>query len=370
MPLDVPKIDLATGKLQYYDSTELAQIDLRAIGVSGEGDHISDEMGRTGSISTRRYSCAWNERYAAALALVGFARSYTDTDGKLRISRLQPDVHPAFYTAAGGGALRNWVCTSVKIDPFAFDGTQEDPDFGQDVPNFRRAHLTAGYELVGFDTFYNDDELAADQEYLRYRSLPGFPGANVSTKTNMIGQLGSSLIFRTSDGTTATGPAGKPIPYNYGRMESLSEKKVIHHRIPLDCWGDPSKPLYLRVKGDGTASNRGFFGALNLTEFVGIPPLCAQLIGVEEVLLPDPSGLGYCWDLGWQILEKTVPFGHLGFLWPGDGSATALGESEYYQVGRRGGATVTQDAADVEALPEENLFPAAELNDIFQVGVV
>src|SRR5262249_24245606 len=141
MALPVPKIGFSTNMLAYYTDDEKRLIDLKRIGVDDEGDHLQEDFGPDGSGATRRYSGAYDQRYAAAFMLVGYAKSYTDRNGKLRISRLLPDSHPE-------GAKFNWVCTKVHIDPYQYVGVIDRVDFGQTLPRFARAKLTATYELV------------------------------------------------------------------------------------------------------------------------------------------------------------------------------------------------------------------------------
>ena len=320
MALPVPAFDPeVTGKLRYYTDAEKALIDLKRRGVSNEGDHIKDEMGPDGAGSTRRYSCAWDQRYAAAFMLTGYASSYQDGDGKVRISRLLPDQHP-------NGSRFNWFCTKVAIDPYCYLGVIDPADFGQSVPRFKRAELTATYELLPF-SLAEDDSLTADQEYLRYVVKPGLPGAEISTESNYIPMAGGSQNFTTLDGTTE--PAGVPIPYGIGYTENTSKFKIIFRRVPQDLWG-PGTTLHDRVKGDGTPGNRGYIGSLNLTTFFDMPPLTAKLEGVEEKQLPDNSGLGYAWDIEYRFLRKNVPYGHLGFLYLASTSGGTF--NGYYQA--------------------------------------
>ncbi|MDY3558403.1 hypothetical protein R5W23_005496, partial [Gemmata sp. JC673] len=168
----------ADESLRYYDPDEVALMDLRRIGVSGTGDHIQDDMGPDGSGSRRLYSCSWAERHATAIYLLGFTKTYTDSGGALRISRLLPDRHPAYD-------IFNWVATKCRITPYRYTGTIEDANlnYGQHIPVFERAHLEVTYELVPFD-LKEDFELGeiAEREMERYVTLPGYPGADVSTQ--------------------------------------------------------------------------------------------------------------------------------------------------------------------------------------------
>jgi hypothetical protein len=357
MAITLPPTDPDTGALRYFTSDELALIDLKRRGVSGEGDHIRDQMGPDGSGSTRKYNCAWDERYAAAFMLTGYAESYTDTDGKARISRLLPDSHP-------NGLIFNWVCTKVSIDPFAYTGVIDSADFGQSVPRFKRAELEATYEQVPFK-LYDDAELAADEEFMRYVTLPGHPGADVTTDVSYVSLPGGSQSYTTGDGTSL--PAGRPIFYSIGLSEPLTKKKLIWRRVPIDLWG-PGTLLYNRVKGDGTPANRPYLGAINLTDFFGHPPLALKLDGIEERLLPDASGLGYAWDLTFVFQEKDVPYGHLGFYFAtqvNDGSA-----NNYYQI-LAAGNTTTKTAAALAALGDQvTLFPIREFANLLIVGAV
>lgn len=360
MPLTVPPLneDLS---LRYYTPEEFEQIDLKRIGVSGEGTHVRDELGPDGSGSTREFSCAWEERYAAALVLVGFAKSYTDEDGKLRISRLLPDVHPA-----GGGITFQWVCTKVAIDPFAYTGEIDAVEVGQSMPRFKRAKLTATYELVPHQLF-EDTALTAATEFHRYVAEFGSPGADMQVTTSYIQQPGGIQAFTTPGG--ASRPAGLPVPYAIGWPETETKKALVWHRIPRDLYGKGTT-LYERIKGDGVT--RGYIGAVNLTEFLGHPPLTLKLEGVEERLLPDPFGADYAWQLVFRFSEKAVPYGHLGLYFFETATTGFVADSGYYQVLNRGN-TATLSAAAIaaaEATGEISMFPVREFANLLIVGTV
>lgn len=342
--------------LRYFTDDEKAEIDLKRRGVSGEGDHIRDNMGPDGSGSTRKFSCDWGNRYAAAYMLTGYAKSYTDTDSKTRISRLLPDSYPDIHF--------NWVCTKVAIDPFAYTGVIDSVDVGQSMPRFKRAELEVTYELVPYPLL-DDDELAADTEYQRYVTFPGHPGADVSTDTNYISLAGGSQSYTTADGTSL--PAGRSIPYGIGLSEPLTKKKIVWRRVPIDLWG-PGTTLYTRVKGDGTPSNRPYLGAINLTDFFGHPPLTLKLDGIEERLLPDASGLGYAWDLTFNFQEKNVPYGHLGFFFSTQESGG--GANGYYQILAAGNTSTVTAAVAAATGDWFTLFPIREFANLLIVGAL
>lgn len=347
----LPPVDEDGKRLRAFTEDELARMDIRSIGVDGEGDHIQDEVGPDGSGSTRRFSCAWKHRYAAALHFVGAVKSYPDESGKVRISRLAPQRHPAV-------TVFNWVATKAAIDPFRYTGELEEGDVEDALPRFDRAHLTVTYELVPYQVL-DDDEVDEDYgEMLRYVVEPGYPGADVTTEVNYVTLPGGVLKYRTADGVSP--PANVPIPYGVGFPETYSKKKVIFRRVPFDCWGS-GKTLTNRIKG--TATTRGYIGALNRVEVWGHPPLTLQLTGVEERLLPDPTGMGYSWDLVYCFSEKSVTSGHLGFYYHAVNGAASSG---YYQAGRGGGAT--EEPGDIG--DTDSLFVVRDLRDAFVVGAL
>jgi hypothetical protein len=347
MPLTVPPLN-ANGSLRYYTASELQQIDLKRRGVSGEGDHTHESLGPDGAGTPRLYSCAWAERYAAALVLVGYAKRYEDTLMRERISRLLPDT----YSVAGD---QLWVCTKVRLDPFKYLGVIDPIQEGQDAPRFDRCDIEATYEQIPYDLF-DDALLNFDEEIDRCVIKPGFPGAEVSTETNYIGLPGGTLKYLKAVNTP---PAGTAVPYPYGFPEHYTNLTYVWRRVPKSLWG-AGTDLMTRVKG--VPGTRGMIGSLNLTTFDGRPPLTLQLRGVEERLLPDPLGIGYAWDLAYKMSEKPVPFGHLGYYF--HSTKAAFGPSGYYEVGRSDLATNLEIAA-ANLADTDSLFHVREFNELF-----
>jgi hypothetical protein len=331
-PLAVPPTN-EDGSLRYYTNTELAQIDLQPIGVSGEGDHTTETLSPNGNGVVRRYRCNWEERYAAALVLVGAAVGYTNGDGERAVSRLLPDQYV-------GLPDQNWACTGVRILPFKFAGTVDSVDYGQPIPAFVKATIEATYEELPYDLL-NDGGFTS--EFQRYTVTPGYPGADISAESNYISFPGGILNFATPDGTSS--PAGVPVPYGVGRSETVTNKNYVWKRVPLDVWG-PGTALTTMVRGDGSTDNLGYINTLNLTTFDGHPPLTLKLVGVEEKLLLDPLGLSYAWDIVYKMQERAVPYGHLGFIFY-DATATSSTPGEYYQVLSTSTGVLTRTAAEI-----------------------
>lgn len=357
MPLPVPPhLDDDPAKpLRYYSFAEVAQIGLERRGVSGDGDHAIEEMAPSGNGVVRRYFCKWEERYAAAVVLVGACASYLDTVAvptQDRISRLLPDT----YGIVSG---QQWTCTRVRFSPFRFLGTVTPIAEGQDAPDFWKCEIAATYEQVPYD-LKEDADTAIGAEVSRYVTKPGFPGAEISTDTSYIGLPGGTLKYVTAGGLGV--PAGIPVPYPFGFVENYRNLTYIFRRVPFDLWG-VGTALHERVIGDGTHANRGMIGSLNKTTFDLRGPLTLQLRSVEEQLLLDPLGIGYSWDLKYKMSEKLVPFGHLGFAYHPAGGAGGTGG--YYETLR----STTAGNAEIAAGALTNtdaLFPLSEFADLFQ----
>jgi hypothetical protein len=109
---------------------------------------------------------------------------------------------------------------------------------------------------------------------------------------------------------------------------------------------------------------RGYIGSVNKTAFQGYPPLQLQLIGIEQRLLPDPTGFGYSWDLVYNFSQKVVPYGQLGFYF--HDTARAGSTSGYYQVLRPAAGKVTKAAGAIGE--NDSLFPVQEFADLFKPG--
>lgn len=354
MPVPVPATN-PDGSLRYYTPTEKALIDLRHRGVSGTGDHMVEEFGPDGSSCVRRYSCAYDERYAAVVMLVGYAKLY-DAGGEppvLKVSRLMPDTHP-------NAAKFNWVCTKARVLPFRYTGAIDPAGFGQDVPRFTRADIEATYELVPYELEEDGVFGGPDDEMFRYTIHPGHGLTPVTVDASYIQFAGGSQKFRTPTGVGV--PAGVPVPYNVGFPESLRRFSFVWERVPSGVWG-PEKPLTRTVLGDGTPVNRGYIGALNRTALFGRPPLTLKLEGVGEQLVPDPSGVGYSWRISYLMSEKAVPYGHLGFWFTA--TAATGGTSGYYQVGSASAGTVTADADTIAANDGSTVFHVREFSKLW-----
>lgn len=333
------------GKLVAYTSEQIAAMQIRRRG--GE-EHVAYNLGPDGAGCTRKFSCAWGERFNASIYFAGAAVQWFDA-GDPKISRLVPQVDPDFP---------NWHCTKCEIMPWRYTGTIDAPVAGSEpLPVYERADLVCTYEMVPFEVQSDADTTA---EIERYVTKPGFPGADISGNTQYISLPGGVQIFRTDDGTTK--PANVQIPHGIGFPESKRTFKVIWQRVPFDAWG-PGTILFNRVWG--TENTPGIVGALNKTTFLGYWSLHLMLMTVEERLRPDPTGLGYAWDLGFVIEQKPVPFGHLG-LWFHDPAETG-NVAGYYQVGTPK-IKVTQDANAIT--DGDAMFRVREYGDLFVVGSV
>jgi hypothetical protein len=355
MPLPVPATeeDLPGGPLRYYTPEEYAQIQLRRRGVSGNGDHTKETLGPDGSGTPRLYECKWEERYAAALTLVGAVSTYVDGAGKTRISRLLPDTY-------GVVPDQKWVCTKVVIDPFRYKGTISPILEGIDAPDFDRAHLEATYELYPA-ALAEDAAIAFDQEHFRYVTMPGFPGADVTNEASYIGLPGGTLIYATADGTTK--PAGVPIPYPYGFVESGSRRPFIWRRVPRELWGEGTV-LWDRVFG--TPTTLPYLGTLNVSNIFGYPAGSLQLREVSERLLPDPLGLTYSWDLTFVFAHTAKKGGHNYFYYHATGAGA--GDAGYYMV-KRANRAPTETAPNATG-DNFSLFPYREMRNLFNPNPV
>jgi hypothetical protein len=354
------------GSLRQFTATEYAAMNIRRRGVNGEGDHIQCDLGPDGSGCTRRYFCTWAERFNAAIYFVGAVKMYS-TSGGAKISRLLPQRDPAFS---------NWIATKVRISPFRYTGTIDDT--GEEpganaptkeaMPEFTLAALDVTYEMV---PFILQSDAAITSEKHRYVTWPGYPGADVSADASYIGLPGSTLRYATSDGTRgAAGPAGVPIPYPVGFVEGSSKFKVIWRRIPEQAWA-PGTPLNEQVIG--SADVPGMIGSLNKFGFDGYPPLSLQLLGIEQRLLPDPTGIGYSWDLGYLFAHAPKKFGHLGYYYhavsppsPPASPPPPTIPSGYYQVLRQSGGQTTKAAASID--DTDSLFRVTDFDDLFNVS--
>lgn len=345
-------VDPHTGELVPFTAQQIAAMDVRTRGV-GNGTHVRYNFGPEGSGCTRKFSCDWDERFNTLFYFVGAVVSYNDPDtGVRKLSRLLPLTDPDFTT---------WICTKVEFEPFAFTGeSEEDTEYGSEgYPVFTRADFSATFELVPWNV--EDDDVVASyptREQTRYVTLPGFPGADVASEANYVGLPGSTLQYATPNG--AARPAGVAIPYPVGFAEATKKLKLIWRRIPKDVWG-PGTALFNRLIG--TETTRGYLGAVNLTTFQGYPPLSLQLVGIEERLLPDATGLGYSWDLAYVFTEKVCPYGQLGFYYH-DTTGAASG---YYQVLRPAAGRTTIAAASLTDI--SSLHHVREFADLFFPGV-
>jgi hypothetical protein len=344
--------------LRPFTAVEYAAFGLKRRGVTGEGDHIVTDLGPDGSGCTRRFFCNWEQRFQAAIYFVGACKSFINDLGVRKISRLLPQRDPEFS---------NWVATKCHISPFRFTGDIEPTgeDSGDNAPTkeplaeFTLAALDITYEMVPFDLA---DDASTTVETDRYVTWPGYPGADTSADASYIGLPGGILRYATTDGTTATGPAGVRIPFAVGFAEGSGKFKVIWRRVPFDVWGSGTA-LFQRLIGSTTT--RGYIGSVNKTAFRGYPELSLQLLGIEQRLLPDPTGLGYSWDLGYLFSQKVVPYGQLGFYY--HDTATSSPKSGYYQVLRPAAGITTIAAGSLGA--DDSLFPVKEFADLFKPGV-
>lgn len=356
------------GSLRQLNAGEIAALQLKRRGIRSEHDHWMGQFGPDGNSCTRRYSCAWDQRFQALLHFVGASKLYTDA-GDLKLSRMRPQTDPDNPT---------WIATKVEISPWRFrenldlddvahpedplEVEAENPGYqaGTHTPIFDRAELKVTFELSPWDVA---SDLEVIDETQRYVTWPGYPGTDISTQADYIGLPGGSTALQYTTATGAGLPAGKPIPFPTGFVEGKSTFKIIWRRVPFDAWG-PSATLTQRVLG--TAADRGMIGSINKTSFRGYAPLTLQLLGVEQRLLPDPTGLGYSWDIGYVLSNKPTPFGHVGiyFFDPSAGASA----SGYYQVQTPAGTTTTKAPSSIG--DKDSLFIVREFTELFVVGEV
>jgi hypothetical protein len=346
MPLAVPPLN-ADLSLRYYTPSEFSLIDLRRRGVSGEGEHTLEQLGPDGCGTPRLFSCRWEERYAAALVLVGYAKRYEDAFMRERISRLMPDV----YAITGD---QRWACTKVRLSPYRYTGTISPILEGLDAPDFERCDIEATYEQVPYYLF--EDVLTTfDNEFSRYVIYPGYPGAEITSESQYVTLPGGTLKYLNAGNVV---PAGTPVPHSYGFPETYTNLTYVWRRVPFELWG-AGTDLTNRVKG--TAGVRGMIGSVNLTTFDGHPPLSLQLRAVEEKLLPDPM-FGYSWDIVYKLNKAEKLEGHLGFYF--HSVRAAAGNPGYYQVGRS--SLVTNLPIPAASLGDnDSLFHAREFAELF-----
>src|SRR5579883_475012 len=347
-----------TGQLVPFSAQDIQLMDIRRRGMN-DGSHVRWNFGRDGTGCTRKFSCAAQYRWNCLIYFVGAATTYTDNAGNLQVSRLVPLTDPEFPA---------WICTKVEFEPYQYlaqiDGIDGGvANGGQALPFYARCDFTATFELVPFT-------VAADgvvtSELNRYVTKPGYPGADVSTETHYIGLKEGTIQFASADG--ASRPAGIPIPYASGFPEHFSKFSVIWRRLPLDAYGQ-NTTLFDRIFGivSGQELTPGILGSLNLLSFLGNAPLTVQLIGVEDRLLPDPTGLGYSWDLKYTFSRKNVPFGHLGYYWTETNKPPLpVATNGYYEVLRPAAGAQNKTAAQIN--DGDSLFNVRDFGELFIVG--
>lgn len=338
------------GQLVAFTTEQITAFDIKRRGMR-DGDHVSYNFGPDGAGCTRKFSCAWDERFNAAIYFAGAVAQYSLL-GDARLSRLMPQADPDFP---------NWVCTKCEIMPWRFLGTIEAGAAGSEaMPEYERAELICTYEMVPFELASDEDTLS---ELDRYVTAPGNTGTEITTETSYIGLQGGALAYVTDTGSGR--PTNIPIPYSVGFPETTSKFKVIWRRVADLSWG-AGKPLTDRVIG--TAEGRGYIGAINKTDFLQYPEGHLQLIGVETRRLPDPTGIGYSWDIGYLFSQKPVPFGQLGFYF--HDTVAGGGVSGYYQVLRPKAAAASsgQNVLLSTLGDDDSLFHAREFGDLFVVG--
>lgn len=348
LPTDV------SGKLVPYTPEQIALMDIRRRGMESS-DHVAYNLGPDGSGCTRRFSCRWDQRFNAAIYFAGAATLWFDSGaGVQKLSRLVPQKDPDYPA---------WLCTKCEIMPWRYTGTVTAPVAGTEaLPNYERADLSCTYEMVPFAALSDEDAPLGPlpNELNRYVSGPGYPGADITGETQYISLPGGAQQFRTASGTGK--PAGVSVPHGIGLPENKRRFKIVWRRVPLAAWV-PGAPLFDRVFGVPGSGTRSWIGSLNKTALIGYDALQLQLATIEERLLPDPTGLGYSWELGFVFDQKPVPFGHTGLYF--HDTATSGNVSGYYQFGRAGIST-NQAAAAIG--DNDCMFHVREHADLFKVS--
>lgn len=347
------------GQLIPFVGNDIRAMDIKRRGMS-DGSHVRYNFGPDGAGCTRKFSCAWGQRFNVLFYFVGAAVK-TASGG---ISRMMPITDPDYS---------NWFCTKVNFEPYKFSntiatsasGSGSYPVPSQSLPNYSRADFEAVFELVPF-TVLADGDPNLNSELDRYVTYPGYPGADIATETQYISLAGGTLIYTTPDGSP---PANTSIQHGVGFVENYAKFKVVWRRVPFACWG-AGTPLTNRVLGIDTSSGSGvkytrsYLGAVNQTDFLQYPALTLQLQGAEAHLLPDPTGLGYAWDIAYSFSHKPVPSGQLGFYYHDIKNTASI--SNYYQIQQPAAGTISLSPLALSLNDQASLFVVRDFSLLFQ----
>lgn len=357
--------------LRPFTETELAAIDLKRRGIRADHGHWNATYSPNGSSCTRMFSCAWDQRFNALIHLVGACKTYVDGE-QTKISRLLPQTDTVH---------ENWYCTGATISPWRFmqnivavepeddvpspeEIEASNPGYvrGMHMPVFGRAEIRATFELNPFALLSDED---TEHEYDRYTTYPGHIGCEISTDPGYV-QIpagSNALHYTNNDGTTR--PAGVPIPFATGFTEVQSRTSFLWRRAPFEVYQENTR-IWQLVNGNGPA-NPPYVGAINKTAFQGYDALALLLVGVEPRLLPDPTGMGYSWDIKFNCLHRPTPWGHLGYIY-NPGTSPGSGTQGYYQVLRGAAGNTTKAITDLT--DTDTLYPLREFRDLWNPSQV
>lgn len=333
------------GDLVPYTPEEIEAWELGTRGID-EGTNPEEFYSPDGSGCTRPWFCVWDKRFEVINHLVGDVTIWDDS-GTNKVSRLMPQTHPDHPT---------WACVEVRVvRGHKFVEDDDDAGPGNLIPTYTHAELEAKYRQVPYKLLPDSGLIASEIE--RYVTEPGYPGADVTTGAQYTTMPGGIMKFKTDDGSP---PHNVPVPHPIGYTDCEGKFSVIWRRVPKNGF-DPDSPLFKRVFGDPTTGSRPWIGSTNVAVLFGRDIGTCLLEGCEPKLLPDPTGVGYSWDIKFDWFYKPQTHYKLRF-W---GTKPSDPDNGLYQVAKPDAPyTAVEDLGD-----DDSLFPLRDHADgLFKVS--
>lgn len=357
---------LPTSPLSYPTQDTIDTWNVREGGARDQSSP-TDTYEMNNSTSRRKYYVKWAKRYDFIAYMLGYSILWNDS-GTTRISRLLPRKDPdataliaTKVTQLKGFQWKSNLITTTTLGSAGF-ATDPSRNFGHtgyqwsdgQASTYTDADIEILFEHPDYFMVEDSTVYAADPygELGRYVAPGDYDGSS-----EYLTLPGGMMKYAVSGGTPSP-PHNQVIPFNNGKVLSQEKFQLIWKRLPYDIWSSTSD-LFVFVYGDG-GSNVPAVGRINKTTFYGRPAGTVLFESVKPILMRDPRGDFFEWQLTYNFTFNPYGWNNLYYYVKGGTNA-----GFYYATSEEsGGAAVYRAPGSVP--DNQALYNETELNKLFK----